>query len=329
MQQIILNKTLSNTSECEMKFKDKKVLVTGGAGFIGSHIVDLLVKREAKVTVVDNLSTGFITNLNQSCKQIIFENVDLLDAKQIGKIVKNNQIVFHLAANADVPRSVKQPKYDFDNNIIGSFNLLKSAIDAKVEKFIFASSAAVYGNPVYTPIDEKHPTNPISPYGASKLAIEHLGRAYLNTYGLQFVTMRIFNTYGERQPRYVMYDLLKKLYKNNTSLEVLGTGRQLRDYSYVFDTAKAFVLAAEKGNGGDIYNIASGKPISICDVVTHILETLELKNIQVTYTNKSWEGDISVLAASIEKIESELLFNPSVNLPTGIKRLHEYLVAKQ
>jgi len=309
-----------------MNLLDKKVLVTGGAGFIGSHLVDLLVEKGAIVTVIDNLSAGNLINLKKSGKEIRFYQVDILDARRIDKIVKENQIIFHLAANADVPRSVKEPKFDFDTNIVGSFNLLKSAVDAKIEKFIFASSAAVYGNPVYTPMDEKHPTNPISPYGASKLAIEHLGRSYLETYGLPFVTMRIFNTYGERQPRYVMYDLLKKLYKDNSKLEVLGTGKQLRDYSYVLDTARAFVLAAENGKAGEIYNIAGGKPISIRDVVSCIIKTLSLKDLKVTYTNKSWPGDISILAASIEKIKSELAFKPTIPLEIGIKRLHEYLL---
>lgn len=308
-----------------MNLEHKKVLVTGGAGFIGSHLVDLLVEKGAIVTVVDNLSTGFLPNLDTSKDKITFKHVDLLDAQKLDEIVKDNQIIFHLAANADVPRSVNEPKFDFDNNVIGSFHLLKSAVDANVEKFIFASSAAVYGNPVYTPIDEKHPTNPISPYGASKLAIEHLGRSYKNTYGLPFVTMRIFNTYGERQPRYVMYDLLRKLYKNNTHLEVLGTGKQLRDYSYVLDTAKAFVLAAEKAQAGDIYNIAGGNPVSIQDVVTYILETLDSKETKVTYTNKSWKGDISILSANIDKIKNDLQFKPSIDLHLGIKRLHEYL----
>jgi UDP-glucose 4-epimerase len=310
-----------------MNLLNKKILVTGGAGFIGSHLVDLLVEKGGIVTVVDNLSAGNIVNLKKSGKEITFRQVDLLDAHRISQIVKENQIIFHLAANADVPKSVKEPKYDFDTNVVGSFNLLKSAVDANIEKFIFASSAAVYGNPVYTPMDEKHPTNPISPYGASKLMIEHLGRSYLATYGLPFITMRIFNTYGERQPRYVMYDLLKKLYNDSSKLEVLGTGRQLRDYSYVLDTANAFVLAAEKAKAGDIYNIAGGKPISIRDVVKNILSTLEIKDIKVTYTNKSWKGDISILAADINKITSELAFRPSVTLDLGIKRLHEYLIS--
>src|SRR5947209_2693877 len=127
-----------------MKIKGKKILVTGGAGFIGSHLVDMLIAKGGIVTVVDNLSTGNLKNLKQSKKKITFKKVDLLDAKKIDKIVKNNEVIFHLAANADVPRSVRDPKFDFDTNIVGSFNLLKSAVDAGIEKFIFASSAAIY-----------------------------------------------------------------------------------------------------------------------------------------------------------------------------------------
>src|SRR5258708_5248427 len=112
-----------------MKLANKNILVTGGAGFIASHLVDMLVEKGANVTVVDNLSTGFLSNLKKSRKQVKFRKVDLLDAKKLDKIVKQNQIIFHLAANADVPRSVKDPKYDFDNNVVGSFNLLKSAVD--------------------------------------------------------------------------------------------------------------------------------------------------------------------------------------------------------
>ncbi len=312
-----------------MTLKNKKVLVTGGAGFIPSHIVDMLVEKGAKVTVVDDLSAGKMSNLHKSIKKIKFVNASILDAKKMDKVVRDNQIIFHLAANADVPRSVNDPKYDFDTNIVGSFNLLKSAVDANIEKFIFASSAAVYGNPVYTPMDEKHPTNPISPYGASKLAIEILGRAYLSTYKLPFVTMRIFNTYGERQPRYVMYDLLRKLYKDSSKLEVLGTGYQVRDYSYVYDTARAFILAAEKGEAGEIYNIAGGNPVSIRDVVKRIIDVLKIKDVKVTYTNKSWKGDISVLSADISKIQKKLSFKPSVSIDDGVKYLHEYLVSNQ
>lgn len=311
-----------------MKLKNKKVLVTGGAGFIGSHIVDMLVNLDAKVTVIDNLSAGRLSNLNKSIKKINFKKIDILEAKKVTRIINGQDIVIHLAANADVPFSVKYPDHDFNVNIIGSYNVIKACKEANIKKLVFASSAAVYGNPVYIPIDEKHPTNPVSPYGASKLAIEKLGQAYQKTYGFPFVTMRIFNTYGERQPRYVMYDLLKKLYKDAKNLVVLGTGDQIRDYSYVTDTAKAFILAVQVGEPGEIYNIAGGRPVSIKEVVGYLLKTLGIEDIKINYTMQSWKGDITTLIANINKISSRLNFKPDVKIEKGVSLLHEYLLKR-
>lgn len=309
-----------------MILRNKKVLVTGGAGFIGSHLVDALIKKGAKVTVVDNLFGGFLSNLEQFKNKIIYKNIDIRDEVKLRETMLGQEVVFHLAANADVPYSVKHPQEDFEINIVGSYNVLQNCLQNKVEKVIFASSAAVYGNPTYVPVDEKHSTIPISPYGASKLAIERLGYSYYETYGLPFVTMRIFNTYGERQPRYVMYDLLKKLYKDSSKLEVLGTGNQRRDYSYVSDTVDAFILAAENDNSdGQVYNIAGGKTINIKELVGMFMKILKLKNIEVNYTQKSWAGDINVLSADISKIKKELKFTPRVPLDEGIKRLHAWL----
>lgn len=308
-----------------MNLNGKKVLVTGGAGFIGSHVVELLLEKKAHVTVVDNLSSGNKENLKKVYQEIVFNETDIKDTNAVKEIVKKNEVVFHFAANADVPRSVQDPEFDFQNNVMGTYNLLTAAVGANVEKFIFASSAAVYGNPRYTPIDEKHPTNPISPYGASKLSGEALGRSYHTTYGLPFVAMRIFNTYGARQPRYVMYDLLKKLYRDPQRLEVLGTGEEYRDYCYVTDTAQAFVLAAEKAEAGTIYNIAGGNTIQIKQVVELLLETLHLKGVDIHYTQKSWKGDINKLSADISKIRQDLGFEPSISIGEGIVKLHQYL----
>lgn len=306
--------------------KHKKILVTGGAGFIGSHVVDLLVEKGAMVTVIDNLKTGKIENLNKSKDKIDFKKIDVRNYEKVREIVKGQDIVFHFAANADVPYSVKRPKYDFDTNTIGGFNILKSCLDFNVKKIIFASSAAVYGEPKYVPVDEKHPLNPCSPYGASKSATENLGFAYYKTYELPFITIRIFNTYGERQPGYVMYDLLKKLYKDPNKLEVLGTGEQIRDYCYVTDTARAFILAAENDNAvGEAFNLAGGNPISIKELVKLFLETLKLKNTKVHYTGKSWKGDITKFVADTTKIKETLGFKPKISLDEGIKKLNNWL----
>jgi UDP-glucose 4-epimerase len=309
-----------------MKLKNKKIIVTGGAGFIGSHLVDMLVKKGAIVTVVDNLSAGDLRNLELSKNKIDFQNIDVRNFNDINKLIKNQDVVFHLAANADVPLSIKDPHYDFQNNIIGGYNILRSCLNSNIKKVIYASSAAVYGEPEYVPIDEKHKTNPISPYGAAKLAIERLGITYYKSFGLPFTAIRIFNNYGVRQPRYVMYDLIKKLYKNNKHLEVLGTGEQIRDYCYVEDGAKCFILAAENDKStGEIFNLAGGNPIKIKDLVQLLIKTLGLENVFVKYTGQSWKGDIMELIADINKTKNDLGFEPRIELSDGIQRLHNSL----
>ena len=310
-----------------MRLKGKRVLVTGAAGFISSHLVDGLVEKEgAEVVAIDNLKDGDLSNLEQSLDRIEFHKVDIRDFEALRNVMDGVEIVFHLAANANVPYSVEDPKYDFESNALGTFNVLKLSLDLGVEKVIYASSAAVYGEPVYVPIDEKHPLNPISPYGASKLAGERLGFAYYSTYGLKFTALRIFNTYGERQRRYVMYDFLRKLAENPKRLEVLGTGEQVRDFCYVKDCVEAFILAAEKNVAvGDVFNIAGGNPISIRDLAYLMVKMLGLDGqTEIVFTGESWKGDIVNLYADISKIKSKLGFEPKVRLEEGILRLKRW-----
>lgn len=308
-----------------MNLKRKNVLVTGGAGFIASHLVDLLVEKGSNVTVIDNLKDGKSENLEKSRGKICFKKLDVRDFDGLQQVIKEEEIeiIFHLAANANVPYSVENPKYDFETNTIGTFNVLKCCMDNDIKKVVYASSAAVYGEPEYTPIDENHPLNPISPYGASKLAGEKLGFAYHATYGIPFVSMRIFNTYGPRQRRYVMFDFLMKLKENPKKLEVLGSGEQIRDYCYVIDTAKAFMLAAEKENAiGKAFNIAGGNPISIKKLAGLMVRILGLGgNTEIYYTGKSWKGDIVKLVADISKIKNKLEFKPEMRLDEGILKL--------
>ena len=313
-----------------MRLKGKKVLVTGGAGFIGSHLVDRLVNIGAKVVVVDNLQAGKISNLNQSIDEIDFKKVDIKDYFSIEEIVKNVDVIFHLAANADVPLSVREPNFDFETNVLGSYNLLRASLKYDIKKFIFASSAAVYGEPEYTPIDEKHQLKPISPYGAAKLAVERLGYSYYKTYGLPFTAIRIFNTYGERQPRYVMYDLFKKLYKDNSQLEVLGTGEQIRDYCYVSDAVNCFILAAENNKStGQVFNLAGGHPVSIQDLARLIIKTLSFKNTEIRFTGESWKGDITKLIADTKTTQHILGFYPSIGIEDGLRRLNYDLLNEE
>ncbi len=295
--------------------KGKNVLVTGGAGFIGSHIVDRLA-GECAVTALDNLSTGKEENLPEGA---IFVKGDLRDAGLVKKTIKDADIdvVFHIGANASVPHSTEDPRYDFETNALGTFNVIEACQDSNVEKIVYASTAAVYGEPIRTPIDEGHPLQPISPYGASKLAGERYGFAFKETYGIDFAAIRIFNTYGPRQPRYVMYDFIHKLRRDPSLLEVLGTGEQIRDYCYVSDMADAFVLVA--GHGRGVYNAAGGSPTSIKELA-ELMVSIISPEAEIRYGGKTWAGDVNTLYADITRIR-ELGFEPKVGFEEGVRKM--------
>lgn len=314
-----------------MVTRNRNILVTGGAGFIGSHLVDALINQGMTVTVVDNLSQGRRENVNEKAQ---FAEVDLLDYHLVKKVIRNKQVIFHLAASATTKESSmgwNDPLYDYQVNAIGTLNLLKAIVEnGGVPKFIYASSAAVYGNPEYTPMDEKHPTNPISPYGISKLAGEKYSHAYFSEYGINSTVLRIFNTYGPRQPRYVMFDLLNKLHEDSSRLEVLGTGKQVRDYCYVSDVVNAFTLAADKSPPGSIFNIAGGETITIRDVAMKLVKISGLQSITaINYTGESWKGDISILISDISKARKLLGFEPKINLEEGLLKLREWFLGHQ
>ena len=293
----------------------KNILVTGGAGFIGSHLVDRLI-NECTVTVYDNLSTGKEENLPENA---LFVKGNLGDSDLVKKTIDDADIdvIFHIGANASVPHSVDNPRYDFEANALGTFNIMESCLDLNVEKVVYASTAAVYGEPVYTPIDEDHPLHPVSPYGASKLAGERYGFAFKETYGIDFAAIRIFNTYGPRQPRYVMYDFIHKLKKNPLLLEVLGTGEQIRDYCYVSDMADAFVLVAEQGSG--VYNAAGGSPTSIKHLA-ELMVAIISPEAAIRYGGRTWAGDVNTLYADITRIR-ELGFDPKVGFEEGVRKM--------
>jgi len=299
-------------------------LVTGGAGFIGSHLVDKLIQLGSRVTVVDNLSFGCKENIN---KHADFIHLDICDYINLKKVISdtNPHLIFHLAANATTKETAlgwHDPIADYQVNAIGTLNTFRSVVDLGTDSYvIYASSAAVYGEPEYIPIDEKHPKNPISPYGVSKSTGEKYALAYFKEYGVKTTILRIFNTYGPRQPRYVMLDLIQKLQKNPNKLEVLGTGQQIRDYCYISDAINAFILATKIEKVGQTFNVAGGNPISISYLTKLIIKTLGLqRKVEVRYTGESWNGDIMRLSADISRIKAELGFSPQVSLEEGLHR---------
>jgi len=293
-----------------------KTLVTGGAGFIGSHLVDRLIKEGHRVAVIDNLSTGKRENLNPKSK---FYNVDIRHFK-LSRIFKKErpQIVFHYAAQIDVRKSIENPTEDAKINILGSLNLLEYCKKYKVKKFIFASSVGVYGEPKTLPVNENHPLNPISPYPITKLAIEK----YLNYYqsqGLDFVSLRYSNIYGPRQSSGgeggVIAIFIDKLLKRERPT-IFGDGNQTRDFLYVDDAVEAAILAI-KAPTGSIYNVGTNKEITInalSELLSNILK-IKIKPIFQPFR----QGEIVNSRIDYSKIKEELGWQPKHSLEKGLQ----------
>lgn len=305
----------------------KEIVVTGGAGFIGSHIVDSLVE-ENHVRVIDNLDFGREEYVNDDAE---LKKVDIRNFSELKKAVGSPDVIFHLAARAQT-RSTSigwdNPQLDCEVNTEGTINLFEAVREKEIDpKIVYASSAAVYGPPENPPITEEHPKNPISPYGVHKFAGEKHMTAYVEEQGLDISAVRIFNTFGPRQPRYVMYDFFKKLQEDNSELEVLGTGRQIRDYCYISDTVRAFEIVAEEGGAGEAYNLSGENVISINDLAEKMIDIADL-DADYYNTAESWDGDISRLEADISKLK-DLGFRPKVGLDKGLEKFKNYFERKE
>lgn len=307
------------SSASKTQFRGKTVLVTGGAGFIGSHLVTRLVDMGSKVVVLDNMADGTITNIRQALPYIELIKEDITAPKNIKRYIAGLDYVFHLAANASVPRSISKPVYDFNINAMGTLRLLDLLRGSNLTGCVVASSGAVYGQPTKFPIRENDTLNPISPYGASKMAAEAVCRTYFSAYKMPVSIARIFNTYGPRQPRYVMYDFYKKLRKNPRSLEILGSGRQVRDYCYIDDTVDALLrIACLKNKTCEAYNISSGKYHNVVEIAEAMCRIMKLGDTDIHFSGKSWEGDAQHWEVSIAKLKKHTGYKPRFNINEGL-----------
>jgi UDP-glucose 4-epimerase len=253
-----------------MSYEGARVVVTGGAGFIGSHLVEALVADGATVTVIDDFSTGRDENLSNVMVKVAIIAMPLTEALVVySSTIAESDYIFHLAGTAYVPDSVEDPADDYARNLASAFMLLnKLRVLSEPPRLINVSSGAVYGNPRKSPIYESAHKDPISPYGVSKLAIEHYVRVFRNIYGLPAVSARLFSVYGPRQYKQVVYDLLAKLQAGTGILDVLGDGAALRDFIHVDDVVQALILIGQNaGYDGDAYNVATGTSTTIADLV--------------------------------------------------------------
>ncbi len=301
------------------EYKDKNILVTGGAGFIGSHIVDRL-SPENKVTVLDNLSSGSLPNLEKSNDRITFIEGDTRDKALLKDIVAEVDFVFHLAANVGNVRSIEDPYFDMDVNIKGTINLLEACLNSNIKRFVYSSSGAIFGEAKYLPIDEDHPLNPESPYGVSKLSAEKYCFAFHKVHGVPTTAVRYFNVYGPRQESSeyanVIPIFLDRI-KDGKPLTIFGDGKQTRDFVFVEDVVTANILAATHPAAiGQIFNIATGKVNSIEELVT-ILNEISGKENQVIHADAR-AGEVKHSRANIEKAQKMLGYNPQTDFRQGL-----------
>ena len=301
------------------KLKGKRILVTGGAGFIGSHLCKKLSDFTNGLTVYDSLSSGKVENVKHLPK-VHFVRADILNLKKLNSLEKTD-LIYHLAAQVVVPYSMENPIEDFETNARGTLNVLEKARkdDARL---VFASSAAVYGNTTELPTPENYGFNPASCYGLSKVVGEQYCTMYSKQYGLDITILRFANVYGQRGHG-VIPDFLDKLRRNPEKLEIIGTGLQSRDFVHIADVVNALILSAVNEEAiGKTYNIGFGKTMKIIDLAKMILNVLGLSDKTViTTTNVPWQGDINTIWFDITKIKKDLNWHPKISLEDNLKEM--------
>lgn len=286
-----------------------RILVTGGAGFIGSHLVEALIAGGHEVVVLDNFSTGKIDNLENviSSPSLRVLKADLRHGDSIDEALEGVETVFHLAANPEV--RVGDPSVHFEHNIKATFNLLEAMRRRDVREIVFASSSTVYGEAGVIPTPEDYgPVKPISVYGASKLACEALISSYVHTYDFRGIALRYANVVGPRSEKGVVVDLIRKLVANPKVLRVLGDGTQRKSYIWIEDAIQATITAWVSGSQGfEAYNVGSLDSIPVSRVAEIVVEEGGLRNTEIVYTGgvkggRGWVGDVKNMHLSVDKL---------------------------
>jgi UDP-glucose 4-epimerase len=288
-----------------------KILITGGAGFIGSHLSDLLVSRDYAVVALDNLSLGTIKNIDHLLEheKFVFVKEDLLHLDELKVIFQKNRFdaVFHLAANSDIANSADNPGIDLDNSFMTTWNVLECCRQFHVNQFVFASSSAVYGDIRQNLTEESGPLTPVSYYGAGKLASEGFISAYSHMNNIQSWIVRFPNVVGERATHGVIHDFIVKLKNNPRQLEILGDGRQKKPYLNVKDLVEAmFFIYQEAKDRLNYYNVGVEDQTTVDEIAKIVCEEMRLENVKFIYTGGStgWKGDVPHYQYDLHKINS-------------------------
>ncbi len=295
-----------------------KALVTGGAGFIGSHLVEKLAKKKYEVTVLDNLSTGNLKNLKKVRDKIKFVKCDISKKKNFFRIFKGNDYIFHLAGLSQTTESIKKPKKYYKTNVDGTLNILNTVQHIKIKKFIYAASASCYGNPKNIPTSENSKINNLTPYAFTKWKAEQLVINKSKKQNFPAISLRLFNVYGPRSLATSSYSsvisIFLKLKKKNKPLTIFGNGTQTRDFIHVSDVADIMIKAAESNIYNGTYNVGSQISVSI-NKIAKIFKSKIKKYLPPR------KGEPTHSKANITKIKKKLKWKPKISINKGIKLL--------
>tara|TARA_B110000483_G_scaffold237088_1_gene311287 strand:- start:6030 stop:7013 length:984 start_codon:yes stop_codon:yes gene_type:complete len=294
-----------------------KIIITGGAGFIGSHLAEFLVNKGHKIIIIDNLSTGRLNNIKSFKNKIKFVKADISKLGKWTENFKNTKVVFHLAALADIVPSIQNPKKYFDSNVVGTENITFASIKHKVKKIIYSASSSCYGIPKEYPTSETESIKPQYPYALTKNLGEQILMHYAKVYGIHVTSLRLFNVYGTRSRTSGTYGamfgvfLAQKIKKK--PLTVVGDGKQKRDFTYISDAIEAFYKAIRVKKNFQIFNLGTGKPTAVNDIV----KLLGCESINIPKR----PGEPDVTSANINKIKKQLNWKPKITIKQGVKNL--------
>lgn len=307
-----------------------KVLVTGGAGFIGSHVVDELIRRGASVVVYDNLSTGFRRHIEgaiETGRAVLVEG-DILNCKRLVKAMTGVSLVFHLAANADVRGGKSDTGVDLRQNLMGTHSVLEAMRLSGASEIVFTSSATVYGEPERFPTPEDYAPLQTSLYGASKIAAEAIIQAYGEYFGIRSLVFRFVSWLGERYSHGVIYDFINKLKANPLELEILGDGKQKKSYLHVDDGVRGIFLALERARGRkNIFNLGHEEFMDVAMLADIVVEEMGLKRVSYRFSGgpRGWLGDSPVVLLDVTRMKN-FGFCPRISIEEGVRRTVRYLL---
>jgi len=308
--------------------RNKSVLITGAAGFIGSHLTETLLKQDNFLILIDNFNDYYsgkeeqlkkILNSYKQDREYKLIKADLVEKSTFKQIDHEVDYVFHLAAQAGVRYSIDNASEVTYNNIVGTVNIFEYASKiSSIKKVIYASSSSVYGNPLYTPVDEDHPKNPISPYAVSKLCGENYANLYFKEYNLPITSLRFYTVYGPRSRPDMAINKFFTLMLQNKEILIYGNGTQKRDFTYISDIINGLILAGENDkSSGEVFNIGWSNPISVNELVDKMYDIVKAEK-KIRFIEKQ-KGDVNVTHSNISKASKILNFKPKVTIEVGLE----------